>query len=662
MKRLIVFFSLLYVMINVSSINYVVNGLIYSKINETYKWVQVGWEGGYYNAVVDSRVTTYTVPSTIQLDGVTYKVVKIGDYAFENCRLTTNINIPSTVTVIGKYAFSGSGITSIEIPNSVVRIEEKAFSYCNALTSITLPNQLVAIKPGIVTGCANIHSVSVPNSVSIIEGNGFSNSNDLYEIFIPPSVFKIDSYAINSCWYLGKIYLRNSDPYSITIGNNIVNDCDPITTFCVPPGTKVSYQGAPQWSGYNFLEEESNALHFDGIDDYVSLPMELPMLKQSYFTIEMWIKPDEIPATGFIALLNDDSWNTDTNGSSVHFQLSDSKLSLAVHGLTNHPTSTYTPVANVWQHIAVTYNAYSDTVKFYANGNLVSKIKAPLNSFAKIEASCLGSWLGTQRFFHGAIDEVRVWRSERTEQQIKDNMNVTAESIQERFFLQYSYNFNQGFAFELGTYAPRSNEYQTYLTDYKSACDGILRNFALEYNTVTSTFVQGVNFPYLYLSSKIDTIDSANNSTDTIKVSSNVKWHVQSDQSWLTANLDSLAGNGQFILTATANPANETRTATVTVSATGVLDKTITITQSAYVNTGIESPSKETLTFLPNPASDDFTINVGEQKSTLSIYDNNGRLVLSKQIEGKSYVDISSLSSGIYMVKANGLVGKLIKK
>jgi hypothetical protein len=174
--------------------------------------------------------------------------------------------------------------------------------------------------------------------------------------------------------------------------------------------------------------------------------------------------------------------------------------------------------------------------------------------------------------------------------------------------------------------------------------------------------VKGVDFPILYVSSKTDTISSANNSQTTINVSSNVKWHVQSDQSWLKANVDSLIGNGQFILTATQNPTNDTRTATVTVTATGVLAKTISVTQIANISTGIESPSKERLTFFPNPTTNGFTINTGEQKSMISIYDLSGSLVLSKQIEGKSYVDITSLSSGIYMVKTNELVEKLIKK
>ena len=78
--------------------------------------------------------------------------------------------------------------------------------------------------------------------------------------------------------------------------------------------------------------------------------------------------------------------------------------------------------------------------------------------------------------------------------------------------------------------------------------------------------------------------------------------------------------------------------------------------------TGVANAKADVLTLYPNPATDGFTINAGEKASTVTIYDLNGSLVLSQQIIGKSYINISSLQQGIYMVKANGLVGKLVKK
>jgi len=68
------------------------------------------------------------------------------------------------------------------------------------------------------------------------------------------------------------------------------------------------------------------------------------------------------------------------------------------------------------------------------------------------------------------------------------------------------------------------------------------------------------------------------------------------------------------------------------------------------------------LLIYPNPATVGFTINAGEQLTDISISDTSGRLIISQQITGKSYINITSLQKGVYVVKANGLVGKLVKK
>ena len=660
MKRFLFLLSALYITVQASANGgYLVNGMYYSIISETNKWVQLGMENSRYSALTE-YVATVNVPSTVVIDGTTYTVKRIGNNAFTGCSYVTTVIIPSTVTSIGYDAFGGSGITTLEIPNTVTSIDEYAFSSCYSLTSIKLPNKLQILKGNIFYNCPNLYSLSIPNGVQKLNEEAFSAYFNA--VTIPPSVKIIDSHAIYGCVFLWWIYLRNSNPYSMQLGNDIMAEYRNFTTFLVPPGSKVSYQGAPQWGRYKLAEEGSNALHFDGVNDYVSLPMQF--YKHGAFTIEMWIKPDAIPATGIVSLLNTNSWNTDANGASAHFQISDSKLSLAVNGINDgHPTSSYTPIPNVWQHIAVTY-ARGIAVKFYVNGNLVSTVtKGYVMPLAKIDDACLGSWGGTSRFFNGAIDEVRVWNEVLTEEQIRDNMNVSFENTSNNFpinqqyinpYLSLNYNFNHGIDSQY-------NKYATNLTDYSgSRWDGTLKNYALD--GTTSNFVKGVDFPILYVSSKTDTISSANNSNDTIKVSSNVKWHVQSDQSWLKANVDSLIGNGEFILTATQNPTNALRTATVTVSATGTVTKTIAVTQIANISTGIESPSKKILTLLPNPVSNGFSINMGERKSTLSIYNSNGILVLLKQIEGKSYVDITSLPSGVYMLKVNGMVEKIIKK
>jgi len=71
-------------------------------------------------------------------------------------------------------------------------------------------------------------------------------------------------------------------------------------------------------------------------------------------------------------------------------------------------------------------------------------------------------------------------------------------------------------------------------------------------------------------------------SNATINVTSNMAWNPTSNQSWLTIlNITGVGGNGSFWLSATANTGTTARSATVTVRAPGLANRTITVTQAA---------------------------------------------------------------------------------
>jgi len=68
----------------------------------------------------------------------------------------------------------------------------------------------------------------------------------------------------------------------------------------------------------------------------------------------------------------------------------------------------------------------------------------------------------------------------------------------------------------------------------------------------------------------------------------------------------------------------------------------------------------------PNPTNDGFFSDAGEKAATVSIYNMNGMEMLSKQVTGKTYIDISTLPQGLYIVKISTHDGtveqKLVKK
>jgi hypothetical protein len=74
-----------------------------------------------------------------------------------------------------------------------------------------------------------------------------------------------------------------------------------------------------------------------------------------------------------------------------------------------------------WMHVAASYNSGNNTISIYRNGELVSSLAA-----GTVNLQGLPLKLGTDvdgAFFHGALDEVRVWRTARTASQISANYN-----------------------------------------------------------------------------------------------------------------------------------------------------------------------------------------------------------------------------------------------
>lgn len=79
-----------------------------------------------------------------------------------------------------------------------------------------------------------------------------------------------------------------------------------------------------------------------------------------------------------------------------------------------------------------------------------------------------------------------------------------------------------------------------------------------------------------------------------------------------------------------------------------------------------ELAANEQFVLYPNPVTEGFYINAGEDLSTVSIYNSVGAKLFLSQVKSKSYIDIGNFPQGMYIVKVstpNGIVEKkLVKK
>ena len=207
------------------------------------------YEGGYYNVISSTRLTceitykeyhketeTYTgefiIPETVKYGNDIYKVVRIGDYAFDDCTSLTSVTIPEGVTSIGSSAFSGCrSLTSVTIPEGVTSIGGWAFQFCTSLTSVTIPEGVTSIELWAFSGCSSLASVTIPEGVTSIRTFAFSGCSSLTSVTIPEGVTSIESSAFSDCSSLTSVTI----PKSVTsIGGFAFAHCSSLTSITIP--------------------------------------------------------------------------------------------------------------------------------------------------------------------------------------------------------------------------------------------------------------------------------------------------------------------------------------------------------------------------------------------------------------------------------------------
>ena len=101
-------------------------------------------EVAYYGPK-NKKVTKITIPQTVTIDGITYKVTSIADKACQNCKKLKTVTIGSNVAKIGKSAFSGcKAIRTVTIKTTKLKaksIGAKAFKGITKKATFKVPKK-----------------------------------------------------------------------------------------------------------------------------------------------------------------------------------------------------------------------------------------------------------------------------------------------------------------------------------------------------------------------------------------------------------------------------------------------------------------------------------------------------------------------------------------
>ncbi len=99
------------------------------------------------------------IPSSVEYDGMTYKVVAISEFRW--IRQMTEFIIPPTVKILRHESLEGAPIENIILPDGVTNIEYGAFRNCNNLKTVYCGKNLENVSGNAFQGCSSLDKFEI---------------------------------------------------------------------------------------------------------------------------------------------------------------------------------------------------------------------------------------------------------------------------------------------------------------------------------------------------------------------------------------------------------------------------------------------------------------------------------------------------------------------
>ena len=216
---------------------------------------------------------------------------------------------------------------------------------------------------------------------------------------------------------------------------------------------------------FSFVQAQNNALHFDGVNDYVKAPATTSY-DFTTGTIECWIRPDGFNGNSTIIATR--------TASATRFSFHMSASQIGLWNGSSWMALSYTFTPGQWYHLAFVCTPSATTI--FVNGSSIGNTGNLIGTATGLPLQIGMSFpTATGEQFIGVIDEVRLWNVARTQAQIQANMNSTLTGTETNLVGLFA--FNQGIA-------NGNNTGLTIATDgTANKNNGTLYNFALNGNT-----------------------------------------------------------------------------------------------------------------------------------------------------------------------------------
>ena len=165
-------------------------GTVLKSGKNSYKVTKAGSSVAFTKTT--SKATKITIPATVKIDNVTYKVTSIEKNAFKNNKKVKTIVIGKNVTTIGTSAFSGcKQLSKVTIGKNVTTIGKNAFYNCTSLKSITIPGKVTTIGVSAFSGCKKLATITVKSTkLKSVGKNAFKKIKSTAKIKVPSKKLK----------------------------------------------------------------------------------------------------------------------------------------------------------------------------------------------------------------------------------------------------------------------------------------------------------------------------------------------------------------------------------------------------------------------------------------------------------------------------------------
>ncbi|WP_242046150.1 MULTISPECIES: LamG-like jellyroll fold domain-containing protein [Calothrix] len=273
-------------------------------------------------------------------------------------------------------------------------------------------------------------------------------------------------------------------------------------------------------------------LSLDGVNDYVNLNNPSHLNFTGEITIEARVK---VKATGFLRNIVSHGHGINPSGEVV-LRIAGDQYQIGSSGSSENFTVYTVPSEDIgnWVHLAGVYDTQAQAWKLYRNGMLVSSTASSTGAVQVNENWAIGArGTGTERFFNGDIDEVRIWNKARTQQEIQANLNQTLAGNEANLFGYWNFDNVAG----------------STITDLAKGNNGTLTNGA-SIISGNDILVGGLGNDTYIVDTTSDTItENAGEGTDTIQ--SSVSFSLAA-----LPNIENLTLTGTTAINGTGNAAN----------------------------------------------------------------------------------------------------------